>query len=207
MIQGVTGGLRGSSGTGDVYYGKEGMTYAGSGSGGGVIDSKGKRTIRKSGGSVSISSADGGASISTGGGAITIGSSGGDLSATTGGGDISVATMRGNGDLSTGAGDVSVNVSGAGAHSVKVTSGNGKIVLTLPPDISATLDIETAYTRNHGPTRIESDWNVPISETREWDSTQGTPRRYVRTMGTIGSGAGRIRVRTVNGDVVIRRSR
>ena len=206
-ISGVTGGLRGSSGTGEVYYGKSGQTFISGTTGQGVTDSNGKRLINKSGGSVSITSAEGGAQISTGGGSITIGTSDGDVSATTGGGDISVATMKGNGNLSTGAGDVSVNVSGSGAHSVQVTSGNGRIILTLPSDISATLDIQTAYTRNHRPTRIDSDWDVPITETREWDSTEGTPRRYVRSNGRIGSGQGRIRVRTVNGDVIIRRAR
>lgn len=207
LIQGVTGGLRGSSGTGDVLYGKEGMTYQASGSGGGTTDSNGKRYIRKSGGSVTLTTVENGASISTGGGAIRIGTSNGDLTANTGGGDISVATLRGSGVLSTGAGDVTVNVSGEGSHKVQVTSGNGRVILTLPPDISARLHIETAYTRDHGPTRIDSDWKVAVTETREWDSTEGTPRRYVRTTGTIGSGKGLIKVRTVNGDVVIRRSR
>ncbi|MEO8576935.1 MAG: M56 family metallopeptidase [Gemmatimonadales bacterium] len=207
IIQGVTGGLRGSSGTGDVYYGKSGQTITSAGSGLGVTDSDGKRIINKSGGSVGITSANSGASINTGGGAITVGVTDGDFAANTGGGDINVGTMRGNGDLSTGAGNVSVHVSGSNAHSVQVSSGNGKIILTLPPDISANFDIETAYTRDHGATRIQSDFTVPISETREWDDREGTPRRYVRAIGRVGSGQGRIKVRTINGDVVIRRAR
>ncbi len=129
LNHGTTGGLRGSSGTGDVVYGKSGQTYTTS------------------------------------------------------------------------------DVSGEGSQKVQVTSGNGKVVLTLPPDISATLDIETAYTRDHDPTRIDSDWRLPVNETRDWDSTEGTPRRYVRATGTLGSGKGLIKVRTVNDDVVIRRSR
>lgn len=206
-ITGVAGDLRGSSGTGEVYYGKAGQTLSYAGSGEGVTDSDGKRIINKSGGNVSITSAENGAQINTGGGSITIGTTDGDVSASTGGGDISVATMRGNGSLTTGAGDVTVNVSGSGAHSVKVNSGNGRIILTLPADISTKLDIQTGYTRQHGRTRIESDWDLPITETREWDSSQGTPRRYVRTNGRIGSGQGLIRVRTTNGDVIIRRAR
>jgi hypothetical protein len=98
-------------------------------------------------------------------------------------------------------------VSGPGTHDVKVSSGNGKVILYLPPDISADIDIESGYTRENGRTRIDSDWKLPMSETTDWDSSMGTPRRFVRARGAIGSGRGRITVRTTNGDVVIRRTR
>ncbi len=207
LIEGVTGGLNGSSGTGDVIYGKEGQTFSTAISGEGRTDNTGKRYINKSGGSVSVSTIENGAQISTGGGGITLGTTTGQVSASTGGGDISVATMRGSGTLTTGAGDVTVNVSGPGTHSVLATSGNGRVIVTLPRDVSAILDIETAYTRDHGRTKIESDWDVSRTETSSWDSREGTPRRYVRGTATIGSGEGRIKVRTINGDVIIRRSR
>jgi beta-lactamase regulating signal transducer with metallopeptidase domain/DUF4097 and DUF4098 domain-containing protein YvlB len=208
LIQGGSGNLRGSSGTGDVLYGKNGLTYSeATVEGGGRRGSDGRYYINKAGGGITLARAENGAEVSTGGGAITIGNAGGDLKANTGAGDISVATLTGSGTLTTGAGDVKVTVAGAGTHAVRVTSGNGRVTLYLPSDISALLDIETAYTENHRPTRIDSDWDISTTETGTWDSTEGSPRRYVRARGTIGSAEGRITVKTVNGDVLIRRSR
>jgi len=49
-----------------------------------------------------------------------------------------------------------------------------------------------------------SDHNVDV-ETDQWDSSLATPRKYVLAVGIVGSGRGLIRVRTVNGDVVLKR--
>jgi hypothetical protein len=107
----------------------------------------------------------------------------------------------------TGGGDVRIELQGAGAHSVDVTSGKGEVVLVVPPDLNAILELETAYTNNFGhKTRIVSDLPLHTTETADWDSSEGTPRRYVRARQTIGRGGGVIRVRTVNGDVVLKRS-
>ncbi|HEX2723672.1 MAG TPA: M56 family metallopeptidase, partial [Gemmatimonadaceae bacterium] len=224
-IQGVTGGVTGSSGGGNVVYSDRNETDVRSGSrssgqkgpSGTVTTTQsgktrstargGDRITRNDGGDISLTTVSDGADVSTGGGSITIGTANGDLSASTGGGDISVASLRGSGQLSTGAGDVKVNVSGAGVHAVRVTSGSGKVLLTLPADLSATLDIETAYTRGERRPRIDSDWKMNVTETSDWDPSEGTPRRYVQGSATVGSGKGRITVRTVNGDVIIRRSR
>jgi hypothetical protein len=70
------------------------------------------------------------------------------------------------------------------------------------------LELETAYTENHGrKTRIVSDWPLSITETNEWDDSYGTPRKYVRVRQNIGRGGGVIRVRTVNGNVELKRGR
>ena len=87
-----------------------------------------------------------------------------------------------------------------------MTSGKGQVVLVLPSDLNATLELETAYTDNFGrKTRIVSDWPLNVTETNNWDDSQGTPRKYVRVRQKIGSGGGLIRVRTVNGNVVLKR--
>jgi beta-lactamase regulating signal transducer with metallopeptidase domain len=206
LIQGVTGGLTGTSGTGDVLYGKDGLILNGNFDGNGARGSDGKIYVRKSGGSVSYGYLGGGADISTGGGGITIASANGDVRASTGGGDIRIGTVSGSADLTTGAGDVTVSVTGSAAHEVKVSSGNGRVVVTIPSNMYPSLDLESGYTRQHGRTRIQSDWSIPITETDEWDDAHGTPRKYVRSRGAIGSGTGgTIRVRTTNGDIVLRR--
>jgi hypothetical protein len=82
------------------------------------------------------------------------------------------------------------------------------MILTLPRDFAGRFELETAYTENFGrATRINSDWNLERETTTNWDSREGTPRRYVRANGTIGSRDGLVRIRTVNGDIEVRRGR
>jgi hypothetical protein len=164
--------------------------------------------ISKAGGSINLLTAPDGAVLHTGGGAITVGSSGGFLSATTGGGDIELLRVSGDASVRTGAGDVTISVinDGTRAHSVLVRSGHGRVEIELPADLDARFDLETAYTENFSrATRIDTDWALDRSETSTWDDREGTPRRYVRAQGVVGGGRGLIRIRTVNGDVTVRR--
>jgi beta-lactamase regulating signal transducer with metallopeptidase domain len=162
----------------------------------------------RSGGPIVLDSAPNGARVTTGGGEIRIGRSAGDVFARTGGGRISIGPAAGSVVASTGAGDITVTFEGGGAHSADITSGRGAALLTLPADISATLILESAYTNNLGhKTRIESDFPLTTTETEDWDASVGTPRRYVRSRVVLGKGDGVIRVRVVNGNVVVRRPR
>ena len=161
--------------------------------------------MSSAGGGISLPEAPEGARVTTGGGPIVIGPSAGEVYASTGGGSIDIGPARGSVEAHTGAGDVTITLTGAGSHSVDVTSGRGQVVLVLPRDLSATLEIETAYTDNLGrKTRIESELPLTITETTDWDRRQGTPRRYVRGRQIVGGGLGVIRVRTVNGNVILR---
>ena len=158
--------------------------------------------IDKDGGDIEIDDAPHGARVSTGGGAIIVGRARAAVSAHTGGGDIEIGLAEGAAAATTGAGDVSINLVGEGAHPVNVSSGKGSIEIILPKDANATLDLETAYTQNYGKhTQIKGDWPLTVTETDEWDASQGTPRKYVRVRQKIGKGGPVIRVRTVNGDI------
>ncbi|HEV7389640.1 MAG TPA: M56 family metallopeptidase [Gemmatimonadaceae bacterium] len=160
------------------------------------------------GGPLSLESAPHGARVTTGGGRIRIGPSGGEVYALTGGGPIDIGPATGSVAAHTGAGDVTIQLTGSDSHDVDVTSGRGDVVLVVPSDLNATLELETAYTENHGrKTRIVSDWPLSITETNEWDDSYGTPRKYVRVRQNIGRGGGVIRVRTVNGNVELKRGR
>lgn len=164
--------------------------------------------IRTGGGGVTIGRTGGIVTISTGGGDVSIGRSSGTVSASTGGGDITLGPVAGSASASTGRGDVSIELEGNAAHAVNVISGTGKVVLILPANLSADLDLETAYTDNFGRrTRIISDWPLQMTETNSWDDSRGTPRKYVRTRQSIGRGGNIIRVRTVNGDIIVQRAR
>ena len=163
--------------------------------------------MNSAGGGISLRAAPDGARVTTGGGPIRIGPSGGEVYAQTGGGSIDIGPAAGSVEAHTGAGDVRIELQGAGAHSVDVTSGKGEVVVVVPRDLNAILDLETAYTDNLGhKTHIVSDLPLHTTETADWDSSEGTPRRYVRAKQTVGRGGGVIRVRTVNGDVVLKRS-
>ena len=162
--------------------------------------------MSSAGGAISLPAAPEGARVTTGGGGIRIGPSAGEVYASTGGGPIDIGPATGSVEAHTGAGDVTIELKGAGPHSVAVTSGKGQIVLVLPRDLDATLELETAYTDNFGhKTRIVSDQPLQTTETDTWDSSEGTPRRYVRARQTVGRGGGVIRVRTVNGNIVVTR--
>ncbi len=168
----------------------------------------GATSISKAGGSVSLSEMPSGGVVHTGGGAISIGSSSGLIDVSTGGGDVELRNMSGDAVVSTGAGDVEITVVNKDGreHSVSVYSGKGPVILELPADLDARLELETAYTDNYGErTKIRSDFRLTESETADWDDHFGTPRKFVRGTATLGSGRGLIRVRTVNGDIVVRR--
>jgi len=182
-------------------------TYVDDGAGKDYGYARGSIRMTSAGGDLRLPAAPDGARVITGGGRITIGPSGGELYAQTGGGPIHIGPATGSVAAHTGAGDVDIELKGSGPHNVDVTSGKGEIVIVVPSDINATLELETAYTNNFGgKTRIVSDWPLSITETSDWDDSHGTPRRYVRAHQNIGRGGGVIRVRTTNGDVVLKRS-
>lgn len=167
-----------------------------------------KLQIRKAGGAITLEKAMDGATLTTGGGPIRVGASSGLVQASTGGGDITIAPASGSVHAGTGAGDVQVEiVDGDGeTHVVDIQSGSGSATVTLPRSFSGRFDLETAYTRSYGrPTRIEVPWSLERETTEEWDSSEGTPRKYVRARGRVGDGDGLVRIRIVNGNITVRR--
>lgn len=218
---GVSGGFGGGVGrtistSGDAY-GTRSSTVTSSGVTTNVSSYENLRTfgstsgyaMSKAGGSIEVSEAPNGAQLRTGGGHVWVGSANGSLSVSTGGGDIDLPRVSGSVSASTGAGDVTITVVDAGnpEHSVDVFTGRGRVVLELPSNLDARFELETAYTESRQRTKIESDFSLQASETSEWDDSQGTPRKFVRAVGSVGNGRGLIRIRIVNGDIIVRRGR
>jgi beta-lactamase regulating signal transducer with metallopeptidase domain len=212
----VNGTLKAHSGSGPVIY-TDSQDPSHGGMGIGVGKGIGKSTsdfgyekgairMDAAGGPLSLPSAPQGARVTTGGGRIRIGPSGGAVYAETGGGPIDIGPASGSVAAHTGSGDVSLQLIGAGPHDVDITSGTGRVVLVVPSDLNATLELESAYTENFGrKTRVVGDWPLSVTETAGWDDSHGTPRKYVRVRQNIGRGGGLIRVRTVNGDIELKR--
>jgi DUF4097 and DUF4098 domain-containing protein YvlB len=208
VVDGVPIGIGAGSGRSvTVQRGsKTTTTYVDDGEGRGSGFGSGGIRMNSSGGDISLPAAPDGARVKTGGGAVRIGPSAGEVYASTGGGQIEIGPASGSVEAHTGAGNVTITLTGSGPHSVDVTSGLGQVDLVVPRDLSATLELESAYTNNLGhETRIESDWPLTSTSTKDWDSSEGTPRKYVRVRQTIGRGGPVIRVRTVNGNVVLHR--
>jgi len=183
--------------TGDI--GEDGRPSLGSG----------KLHVERAGGDIRLDEAPAGAVVHTGGGDIVVGRAGGSVEASTGGGRIRIGPVAGSVRAGTGAGDVEVTLIDADGEPqrVEVRSGQGRVVIDLPADFDGRVDLETAYTRDVDPTRIEAPWQLERS-TSDWSDREGfgegTPRRYVRAKGTVGGGRGSLRVKTVNGDVIVR---
>jgi DUF4097 and DUF4098 domain-containing protein YvlB len=197
-------GVHEGSGSGAGSGSSFSMSSSGTGSTYAESAGSGPINVTSAGGALSLPAAPDGARVVTGGGAIRIGPSGGKLYLSTGGGSIDVGPAKGSVVANTGAGNVSVELEGATGHSVDITSGSGHVALIVPASLDAVLDLESAYTNNFGhKTRIVSDIPVNVTETTDWDDSQGTPRRYVRARQTVGRGGPVIRVRTVNGDIQV----
>jgi hypothetical protein len=231
LIRNVTGGLRGSSGSGDVTYSNSTVTLDLNDVPVLWLDRKRSDTrsasdresaeprllaqfpapaytVNRAGGAIRLDRVPNGARLTTGGGEIIVREAGGFVSAYTGGGDITIGSARGGVEANTGAGDIEITVPSMGSAPVdiSVTTGRGRVILNLPADASAILDLDATYTRSAiEPAVITSDFDLSVSTPAEWDSSMGSPRRHVRGSGSIGTGTGRIRVRTVNGDIIVRR--
>ena len=219
----VSGGLRGSSGSGPVMYAEPSAEGGPSGdidrvrvlrSGNRiehedpVADGTGRLHVERAGGDIDLAEAPAGAVVDTGGGDIVVGRAGGSVEASTGGGNIRIGPVAGSVRAGTGAGDVEVTLVDADGEpqTVEVHSGNGRVTIDLPAGFGGEIDLETAYTRNLRPTTINAPWQLErsVSGWSDREGWEGTPRRYVRARGTVGSGRGLLKVKTVNGDIVVR---
>ena len=201
LVENVEGDIAASSGGGEVVYRNvvtPDHTYP--------ADAV---YIRNAGGSIRVDDAPAGAHVTTGGGNIRIRSAAGYARASTGGGDIRIEAVDGWVEAGTGAGTIEVTMIGKPGderRDVTLKSGLGNIYLTLPSDLSARFEVELAYTQNSSQRfQINSDFDLVEERTDTWDTTQGTPRKYIRATATVGGGENLIKIRTTNGDVHLRK--
>jgi len=70
---------------------------------------------------------------------------------------------------------------------------------------SARYDLTIGYKRNSSQDfRIVSDVDLSEERTTRWDSSWGTPRRFIYGTGETGGGDYRVEIRTTNGNITIR---
>ena len=198
MIRDVVGDLDGSSMGGNVSLVRV-TRRNGSGTGDTV-------NISTMGGAVKVTDAPAGARLSTMGGKIQVESAREFVDAKTMGGNIDIESIEGWVKAVTMGGDVDVRVVGEGSDGADVylESMGGDIRLVVPPGFGMELDIELAYTERHvGKHDIRTDVPFQRSESPDWIRDHGSARKIIYGKGTVGDGRHKVKIRTINGDVVL----
>jgi len=156
------------------------------------------------GGNINVSDAPVGADVHTMGGDISIDSARDYVKAKTMGGDIRIREIDGWVKATTMGGDVEVAV--IGNHDVELTSMHGDITLALPDGADLDIDIELGYTKNSSRNyKIVSDFPIDQNESADWDYDHGSPRKTIS--GTAAGSGHRVVIRTINGNVYLKKSR
>jgi DUF4097 and DUF4098 domain-containing protein YvlB len=203
LMENLLGDVKGSSMGGAVIY--KNVTSRDGKSTGSVVD------ISTMGGSINVSEAPEGAKVHTMGGDINIRWALKFVKAQTMGGDIEIDEVDGWVKATTMAGDIEVTMVGdpaKGDRNVTLTSMSGDIELTVPAGLSMDLDIELSYTKGHeGVYNIHSDFDFEREETRDWDTDNGSPRKYIYGRASIKGGKHSIRIKTINGDIYLNRGK
>jgi DUF4097 and DUF4098 domain-containing protein YvlB len=201
LIEDVTGDVRGHTMGGKVTH-RNVKTSAGEGATGEV-------RISTMGGEINVEEAPAGANVSTMGGDIRIRTAGASVYAKTMGGRIWIGEVNGGARATTMGGDIEVRMvgnPGEGNRDVELTSMGGDITLTVPEGLSMDVSIELAHTRNARETySITSDFPLAQRESPDWIYDQGTPRKVIYGTGNIAGGRHKIRLKTINGNVQLKR--
>jgi DUF4097 and DUF4098 domain-containing protein YvlB len=201
LLENVVGDVSGSSMGGNVIY-KNVKSRSGK-STGKVVN------ISTMGGAINVSDASHGAKVHTMGGDIHIKSAKEFIKAKTMGGDITIDAIDGWVSGTTMGGDVTVTMTGdtaKGKRDVNLTSMGGDITLTVPPGLSMDIDLEIEYTKKRDKDyKIICDFEIQQKEADEWDNSKGSPRKYIYGKGKVKDGKHKIKIKTVNGNIVLKR--
>jgi len=165
--------------------------------------------ISTMGGEIEVDDAPGGANVSTMGGEIRIRSAKKYVKAKTMGGEIKIDEIDGGVKATTMGGDIEVNMVGDPDEydrDVVLSSMGGDIILTLPAGLSMEFDIKLTIThRASNDYKIISDFPVEVEKTGDWEDTGA--RRYIYGSGKVAGGKNKIRIDTVNGDIIIKKGK
>ncbi|MCP4200961.1 MAG: hypothetical protein GY769_03415 [bacterium] len=197
LLENVVGDVDGSSMGGNVSY--KNVQRSDGSSTGKVVH------ITTMGGAIELSEALHGAKLETMGGKIVVDSAAEFVEAETMGGDVILREVDGRVVATTMGGDVEVRIVGdpqADGRDIELSSMNGEVRLTVPPNFSMDVEIELAYTkRRAGRYAIESDLGLTIEEDSDWDYGHGDARRVIRGAGSFAGGKNKVTISTVNGNV------
>lgn len=207
ILDSVSGGVKVETMGGDVSYTHRGGSQGGAGEG--VV------RLSTMGGDVKVDDAPDGAEVETMGGDINVGRVAEFVKASTMGGDIEIGEADGAVYASTMGGDVSVRVveqGGAANRDIRLDSQGGDITLIVPDGFSMDVDVEITWSHEFGDQQPEIESDFPLTvETSTSVKEAGAKRRHhgedrvVTGTGMHNGGRHNVTIRTVNGDVTIRK--
>jgi DUF4097 and DUF4098 domain-containing protein YvlB len=197
----VVGTLKSSTMGGDIDFHSTGKGKSSKGAG--------ELELSTMGGDIEIDTAPLGITVSTMGGDIEIHSAANFVKASTMGGDVDIDAVDGSIKASTMGGDVMANMIGdpdKGDREVNLSSMGGDILLTVPAGLSMDFDIKLTYTeRRDEEYGIQCDFPITIQESESWDYSTGSPKKYIYGTGQVKDGKHKIKIETINGDIIIKK--
>lgn len=202
LIENVVGDIEGHSAGGEVVY-KNVVTPK-------KTYPKDLVYIRNTGGSINVIDAPRGADVATAGGDIHIHSALEFVKAETAAGDITIDKADGWVEATTFAGNIYLKMTGniweGKRRDVTLLSWLGDITLVVPPDLPIDVDITLGRTiENKKDYKIFSDFSLVMEKSDKWISEHGTQINYIHSIGTVGSGYFKIRLKTVNGNIYLKK--
>ena len=106
-------------------------------------------------------------------------------------------------------GDINVKMTGdpsQGDRTIAVESMSGDVTVIVPSSLSMDIDLTLAYTKDaREEYDIVSDFDVKKEATKEWDRGKGSPRKYIYGTGTISGGKNKVRIKTINGNIYLKK--
>jgi DUF4097 and DUF4098 domain-containing protein YvlB len=162
--------------------------------------------IMKMGGDIDVSNAPQGADLTTMGGDIEVERVNNFAKVKTMGGDIHIQQADAAVDATTMAGNIVVQINGNSdaRHDIDLSSNQGNITLTVPRGFPMEVSVSVATTNNQSKAfRIIDNIGLTQHADDTWDSSRGTPRKYLRATGRSGSGLNQVTLSTINGDVIL----
>ena len=209
LVEDVTGSVDASSMGGSVRH----VNVKSTGSGNNNAGAEKEINISSMGGDIEIDTAPNGAKLKTMGGDITLNHAGKFLEAHTQGGDISAKSVDGKVYAKTMGGDIEIKITGGtdGKKDAELISMGGDITLTVPKGLSMNIEIEIAYTQSNKKHKFEdykihNDLQLKEERSSDWDTSKGTPRKYITAKGNVAGGKNTIKIKTINGNVYLKQS-
>ncbi|HDP94904.1 MAG TPA: hypothetical protein ENN40_06045 [Candidatus Aminicenantes bacterium] len=203
LLEDVVGDVKGSSMGGNVIY-RNVKRKSGEGTADAVV------RISTMGGAVNVDDAPKGADLHTMGGQIAVKSAAEFVKAKTMGGDILLESVDGWIEAKTLSGDVRARMVGDPSSKdrhVEITSLSGDIELTVPAKLSMDVEIRiTIYKNGHNEYRIKDDFNLEKKEDKEWVEKDGKQLKVLRATGRTGDGRNKVVLKTINGNVTLRKA-
>jgi DUF4097 and DUF4098 domain-containing protein YvlB len=158
------------------------------------------------GGNITVGSVASFAKLSTMGGNIVIEHANGSVHAHTMGGTITIRQVNGQVNASTMGGDVTVHLTGSSGNrrDIELSSMGGAILLTVPKGFGMDVKIKLGYTQGHEDVRIVQHLGLTERQSTEWETHQGSARKYLWASGRVGDGLNHVAIDTINGDVILK---